>query len=634
MKKVFAKKTRAVFFKKVAFVFLALGALLGGAAFLNVRAIDLAERKNDLARALTGKTGFTATFQGPLTWSFSLSKGFALYAQNVILESENAKSPKDFSAQLGAMHLRIAFWPLFHQELKIEALDIENADVRLRAEAWNVFKKQDTAAVSSNIALAIDSLTLSQSRLNLETAQGQSFACEQCFLFVENGNNGLVTRLRGLNNDGQAFSFSLFGSDARLIGHAKWPFSVQGLLGAVNVSLENAVLAKNKDAFEAENLVLSINDVTMNGPVLAKFNEKKPYLRAVLKSEHLDANALHAIFKTQSPQRTQEQDERLFSANPFDLSLLRALDARIDLAAQTLVFGETTLTQATTRLVLADGILTLIPLSALAGGKEIKGTLTLDASMAKTAQAALSLSGANISIGRWLGGIAAPLSGKTDFSARLTAKGESAHAMAKTLDGTIDVFLHAEKTEQSALGRLASDTLGFFVPGLGLLTDPGLSCLAARYRLEKGIMTTKGFLLDTALATIEGKGTIDFRDETIALRFRAKPKGASGAILPPVRIDGALRAPSIQADSSGAMQNLLENIVPTGRTQAEIPDVAPIASGDTNACALALEQAKKTDPTLSAASKPLLPSSNLLEGKIKKMGDFLLQTLEEQLPLQ
>lgn len=85
---------------------------------------------------------------------------------------------------------------------------------------------------------------------------------------------------------------------------------------------------------------------------------------------------------------------------------------------------------------------------------------------------------------------------------------------------------------------------------LGLPKQTPVRCLVADLPLREGILDTRTLVVDTAEASVVGKGSINLRDETIDYQLRTNAKHFSIGSLPaPIDITGHLKHPSVRPDA-------------------------------------------------------------------------------------
>jgi uncharacterized protein involved in outer membrane biogenesis len=121
---------------------------------------------------------------------------------------------------------------------------------------------------------------------------------------------------------------------------------------------------------------------------------------------------------------------------------------------------------------------------------------------------------------------------------------------------------------------------------LGIPNQAQIDCFVTDMPLNDGILDTKALLLDTNEARVVGKGTIDFRNQTLDYALTTRSKHFSIGSLPgPIDITGPLGNPSIRPGAevvarAGAAAGLGVLLTPLG---ALLPTIQ-FGVGNDNAC--------------------------------------------------
>ena len=114
--------------------------------------------------------------------------------------------------------------------------------------------------------------------------------------------------------------------------------------------------------------------------------------------------------------------------------------------------------------------------------------------------------------------------------------------------GSGDLKLFTEGGDLSSL-LVALSGLQFGNAVLAALQVPShteLRCMVVDMPLERGVLTTRTFLIDTRASNIDVKGSINLRDERLDLTVDTTAKHFSVGSLPtPIDIGGTFRDPSI-----------------------------------------------------------------------------------------
>jgi uncharacterized protein involved in outer membrane biogenesis len=300
-------------------------------------------------------------------------------------------------------------------------------------------------------------------------------------------------------------------------------------------------------------------------------------VRGKLASQHLDLAALLAPFR--GPPAAAKQPAApaasMAAAPPAPSTVIRdspftvpdRFDADLEISAASANWGSSPLGAVSGRAVLRQGRLTLDPLGVtLPGGGPIAAVLRLGGAE----PAGLTLHAPAVPLQAVLAAAALPplVSGNAAVDADLHGRGNTLHQLAASLDG--HALLHGTGLEiDSAVLTSLLQATRLKLPASLLGPRTELRCVAVGFDAQQGTLSLAPLVADAALLRIEGAGTIDLADETLALRLRPLLRAGPG-IVAPVRIDGPLRAPHVAPDTGG---RLAAAVVQTGSSAC--PEGAP-----------------------------------------------------------
>jgi hypothetical protein len=299
-------------------------------------------------------------------------------------------------------------------------------------------------------------------------------------------------------------------------------------------------------------------------------------------------------------------EQYVFSNTPLPWDILRKAAADIALDVGALRVAESlTLTDGRARLRLADGKLTLDPVSGRVADGTLAATLTLDGT-ADRPQAQLSATLTDVDYGRLLSDL--KMTGAVDGRARLNldldARGRSPRDFASTASGRVDLVGDAGRIDNALLRAAGTGVADLLAPWRKTGDDLNLNCAVARFAGRGGRFEAEEILADTRAATLGGTGHIYLVRERYDLRLIPRAKRTSlMSLAVPVRVTGPLDAPAIGVDALGAAKagaialgGLVNPLVTLGALVVESE------TSDMNPCVAALEQARSRPGT--GAGKP------------------------------
>lgn len=244
---------------------------------------------------------------------------------------------------------------------------------------------------------------------------------------------------------------------------------------------------------------------------------------------------------------------RLLPDARLPFAALDAADADLRLSVAELRVGGATYRDLSGRLSLQDGKLTLDPVAGTLPGGRAEFRLSVD-SRAVPPPVAVALRAPGLSLKPLLAAFHLPgdIAGTAEIDADLHGAGDTPQALAAGLGGRLGVAMTDGELDNRLLGSLAGAVLAGtkLPPGLLGLDRPGstrIRCLALRADADGGLATVSTVLLDTSRLLVYGAGTVNLRDETMALRLRPMLKAGISVVVP-VRVGGSFAAPKVSSD--------------------------------------------------------------------------------------
>jgi AsmA protein len=315
---------------------------------------------------------------------------------------------------------------------------------------------------------------------------------------------------------------------------------------------------------------------------------------------------------------------RLIPDGKLPFAALDVADADLRVSVGELRGGGASYRDLAVRLLLQDGRLVLDPATGSLPGGRLDIRLSAD-SRAVPPPAALSLRASGLALRPLLAALHVPgdIGGAADIDADLRGAGDTPRALAAGLGGRLGIAMTDGDLDNRLFGGIVAALLaGPQVPAelLGL-DHPGrtrIRCLAVRADADNGLVNLSTLLLDTGRVLVHGAGTVNLRDEAIALRLRPMLRVGAPLVVP-VRVGGTLLAPKIAADqpaAAGAATGLAAGLagVPLGVLSAVI---ANERGGDVCAPALAAAHAGPRPPPPPAPPKGPNPAE-LLRGLLPR----------------
>ena len=282
----------------------------------------------------------------------------------------------------------------------------------------------------------------------------------------------------------------------------------------------------------------------------------RPVLTGTLVSQRLDLADLGPAVGTAPAQAraavVPDPATRVLPELPFDTARWGSLDADVHLRAATLLRpAALPLDQLQLRLQLQDRRLTLDPLHfALAGG-QLRAQVVLDARQ-QPLRGRLGLQLRDVQLSRLLPAVDLQRAsiGRLNGDATLSGAGASVARLLASADGRVSVV-----AQDGLISRLLMEQIGLRLLEILRLNLSGdetiaLHCVVADFDVAQGQMRPRVLVMDTAISTVLGTGSIDLAGETMDLRFVPRTKVSSlVGLRSPIYLRGPFRQPVVSLDN-------------------------------------------------------------------------------------
>lgn len=331
------------------------------------------------------------------------------------------------------------------------------------------------------------------------------------------------------------------------------------------------------------------------------------------------------------------QAGRVLPQRRFDLPSLKAMDADVQVAIDTLDFGTTAmapLRNLQTRLKLDAGTLRLEDLSAAVSGGQVKGMTTLD-SKADPAKWEARLEFTGIDLAGWLRGLRAGSAEGTAPAATQTAalkrerdqaRQGGDQAVQSYLTGALSGSLHLQgqgystaeilstaygpvrlNLRDGSMSYLTTELMGLDVAqALGALItgDRPLPLRCARFDLfaRDGVVKPTLAVVDNEDSTIWITGQVSFVDESLDLHLITRPKDFSLLSLrTPITVTGTLAKPAVGIEPQRLIARALGALA-LGAVAGPVAAILPLIEQGSE------KGADPCNPNLASASPGAQPS--------------------------
>ena len=287
-------------------------------------------------------------------------------------------------------------------------------------------------------------------------------------------------------------------------------------------------------------------------------------LSGVLKSEKLDLDALMPAASAKGaaapgkagPSTPAAKSKWLIPDQPLPFGQMQLFDADLQLKVGTLRFGGTDYKAIEAHTLLKDSVLKLDPASADTPEGHVALTLTADAGK-PAPPVHLTLRAPGIALAPLLAALGEPAyaTGNLEILADLHGSGESPHAIASSLNGMLGLAMAGGSIDTKRIVGAGSRVLEAANLQKGAGGASTLRCFGLRLDFERGRGTAKAMTLGSALLNVDGTGSVDLGDETLALVLKSRASVGGAAVTVPIRVFGPMAAPQTKVDEIGLAQS-------------------------------------------------------------------------------
>ncbi len=354
---------------------------------------------------------------------------------------------------------------------------------------------------------------------------------------------GTIDRL--LQLDGLHLKFALSGGSLAdlfpLIGvplPATAPYSVSGKVD------------QGGQRWDLQQLDGRIGNSDIHGQFSLDRAPRPQLMKANLHSENLDLKDLSGFIgsRTESGRKIVDAN-RVLPDKPFSFEKLHAANADIQLKGKRIQTERLPIDDMMVHLKLEDGRLRLDPLNFGVAGGDVSATITLDA-RASPINTDADIKLRNIHFNSLLPEIKSQkaYAGIIGGRAKFASQGNSVATMLGSANGQIAFMMNGGSVSQLAVRLANLDVANSVMLWLGGDKSVMVRCMVVDLDAKDGDMEVKTMVLDTTKSIINGKGHINFKDETLDLRLSADSKSVSlVALRGPIDITGTFKKPNAGA---------------------------------------------------------------------------------------
>jgi len=239
----------------------------------------------------------------------------------------------------------------------------------------------------------------------------------------------------------------------------------------------------------------------------------------------------------------------LFSREPLHVDFLNdfGLDLQINID-EVESYGKTSIDRVVGHITLNDGELKVDPLQFVYAGGTMDVIFNLQAT--EPPAYALKVIADDLILGPMLAQVQnnTPIDGRTNVLLDITSSGNSAHELASSLNGRINVEFENARIPKRYVDYLSVDVFGWALSNtLAAQQYANLNCVVADFTADDGEIKSKLLLADGPNMSLGGRVDLDLRDETIDAVLLPKQKRRLFSNINPIRLSGPIREPKVVA---------------------------------------------------------------------------------------
>ncbi|MFP6697026.1 MAG: AsmA family protein, partial [Alphaproteobacteria bacterium] len=328
-----------------------------------------------------------------------------------------------------------------------------------------------------------------------------------------------------------------------------------------NLSLKFSAHAKATGGNASlSDLRLNLGRSDLSGSINIDATGALPKITAEIKGRRLDlAELLPGDGDKTGDKGKSGRPGKVLPADPLPLDSLRLAEADIKIAIAEVATPQLVLNELSAVIQLANGHLTVKPMTVTAAGSPISISAAINA-VAKVPTVAFHMAASKLDLGRLLAETRATelLQGSGNLKVTLAGRGASVTAIAGSLNGGTNLLM----TE----GRVKTEALDLAMGGLSALVGmmssgeksewTVLNCVASRFDMKKGVATSRVLLADTEYSTVVGEGSLDLGKETLAMKVSPQSKSTTLKLAVPIKIGGTFAQPTFRPDELATARRL------------------------------------------------------------------------------
>ncbi|MBV1929691.1 MAG: AsmA family protein [Gammaproteobacteria bacterium] len=241
-------------------------------------------------------------------------------------------------------------------------------------------------------------------------------------------------------------------------------------------------------------------------------------------------------------------DRYLFARELLDFNRLQRVDLDLGISIDQIEGTDYSVEQVNGELKVTDGLLRVSPFKLVFEKGEMNLELVLETK--DVPELTLKIEADELILGQLLSQVQSevPIKGKANLLIDINSKGLSAHEMASALSGNFRFSLDDARLPSKYVEFLSVDVLGW-VMRKSMLEDTytQLDCIMVDFDIHQGVAKSQSMIAAGPNLFINGAVTVDLGEESLDMILLPRQKNNFFSRMPPVKINGPLRDPLVQA---------------------------------------------------------------------------------------
>jgi uncharacterized protein involved in outer membrane biogenesis len=353
--------------------------------------------------------------------------------------------------------------------------------------------------------------------------------------------------------DGQIahpFHLDQFGAQVSASGQ-----TLSELYYLTGVTLPGTAPYQLKGTLKRDGALYSVTDLSgtvgssdLHGYLTVDVGQAVPNLSGHLSSRILNFDDLGALLR--GGKTVSQADAYLLPDVTLHTERLRQINGEVDYDADAIRSRDFPLRGLSTHISVQGGVMRLKPLAFRFSTGKLSGMLSIDARK-DVPVTSVDAKIADIHIEHFIKSEDKPLSGMVEARAQLQGSGNSVHKVASSANGVFTAVVPQGMMKKSLAEWAGVNVLSAL--GLSLAGDQSgtaLHCAVMHFGAKDGMLTSQQIVLDTDPTRIDGRGTVNLKDETVNVTLQGKPKHFQFLHLnAPITMSGKLASPNLGVDS-------------------------------------------------------------------------------------